>query len=97
MQNDGGDADMMALLKLMVFGFLFLSVVYVVLSLWSRWVRAGKLRTEWNKSGKAGDGDAFVDAGLKEYDGSVRRKLILLVYIVPMVTMSTIIYLTNFN
>ncbi|RKF16120.1 hypothetical protein D6850_00685 [Roseovarius spongiae] len=88
---------MAALLKLLVYGFLFLSVIYVALSLYSRAVRAGKLRAEWDASGRSGDKEAFVEAGLKEYDGSVRRKLILLVYIIPMAAMGTIIYLTNFN
>ena len=88
---------MMALLRLIVFGFLFLSVIYVALSLWSRSVRSGKLRAQWEEMGQPGDRDAFVKAGLEEYDGSIRRKLILLVYIVPTVTMSVIIYLTNFN
>ncbi len=88
---------MLALLRLMVFGFLFLSVIYVALSLYSRSVRTGKLRQLWEDEGQPGERDAFVAAGLKEYDGSVRRKLILLVYIVPIIAMSTIIYLTNFN
>jgi len=69
----------------------------VALSLWSRSVRSGKLRAQWEEMGQPGDRDAFVKAGLEEYDGSIRRKLILLVYIVPTVTMSVIIYLTNFN
>ncbi|QIE46546.1 hypothetical protein G5B38_14010 [Pseudohalocynthiibacter aestuariivivens] len=88
---------MLALLRLMVFGFLFLSVIYVALSFYSRSVRTGKLRKQWEEEGQPGERDVFVDAGLKEYDGSVRRKLILLVYIVPITVMSTIIYLTNFN
>ncbi|MDX1784598.1 hypothetical protein [Roseovarius sp. ZX-A-9] len=88
---------MLALLRLMVFGFLFLSVIYVALSLYSRSVRSAKLRQQWEDDGRPGERDAFVAAGLKEYDGSVRRKLILLVYIVPIAVMSTIIYLTNFN
>ena len=67
---------MMALLRLIVFGFLFLSVIYVALSLWSRSVRSGKLRAQWEEMGQPGDRDAFVKAGLEEYDGSIRRKLI---------------------
>ena len=43
-----------------------------------------------------GDRDAFIDAGLKEYDGSLRRKLILGVYIIPVSLVILIIYLTNF-
>ena len=36
------------------------------------------------------------ERALNEYDGSVRRKLILGVYIIPTVLVAVIIYLTNF-
>ena len=38
---------MAALARLMVIGFIVLSVIYVCLSLYSRAVRKGKLRREW--------------------------------------------------
>ena len=87
---------MLALARLLVFGFLALSVVYVCLSLYSRAVRRGKLETEWDEEIKEGDREAFVKEGLTEYDGSLRRKLILGVYIIPISLVSFIIYATNF-
>ena len=47
------------------------------------------------RSGKA-NRETFVEGGLREYDGSLRRKLILGVYIVPLTVISVIIYFTNF-
>lgn len=88
---------MLGFLRLAVFGFLFLSVVFVCLSFYSRSVRKGKLRAEWAEGDKEIDEDSFVDAGLKEYEGSLRRKLIWGVYVVPMVVIMLIIYLTNFS
>ena len=87
---------MLAFAKLLVVGFLFLSVVYICLSLYSRAVRREKLEREWDEKIQQGDRDAFVTAGLRDYDGSLRRKLILGVYIVPMVVICAIIYFTNF-
>jgi Ca2+/Na+ antiporter len=87
---------MFALARLLVIGFLVLSVVYICLSLYSRAVRRDKLEKEWDDEIQQGDRDAFVEAGLREYDGSLRRKLILGVYIVPLTVISVIIYLTNF-
>ncbi|WP_299787026.1 hypothetical protein [uncultured Marivita sp.] len=87
---------MFALGRLLVIGFLVLSVVYICLSLYSRAVRRDKLEKEWDEEIQQGDRDTFVEAGLREYDGSLRRKLILGVYIVPMVVISAIIYFTNF-
>jgi Ca2+/Na+ antiporter len=87
---------MFALGRLLVIGFLVLSVVYICLSLYSRSVRRDKLEKEWDEEIQQGDRATFVEAGLREYDGSLRRKLILGVYIVPLTLISVIIYFTNF-
>ncbi|MFP7672272.1 hypothetical protein ACG74X_02825 [Marivita sp. S0852] len=88
---------MFAFGRLLVIAFLVLSVVYISLSLYSRAVRRDKLEKEWDEEIQQGDKDTFVEAGLREYDGSLRRKLILGVYIVPLTLMSAIIYFTNFH
>ncbi|MDJ0822010.1 MAG: hypothetical protein QNJ09_09425 [Paracoccaceae bacterium] len=88
---------MLALARLLIIGFVVLTVVYVSLSLYSRSVRRAKLESEWNDLGGEGDKETFVREGLEEYDGSLRRKLILGVYIVPFCLMILIIYLTNYN
>ncbi|MGJ8546270.1 MAG: hypothetical protein ACSHWZ_12575 [Sulfitobacter sp.] len=91
---------MFALARLLVMGFIVLTVIYVCLSLYSRGVRRGKLRAQWQEDAPSGpegiDEETFVDQGLSEYDGSLRRKLILGVYVVPTLVVMLIIYLTNF-
>ena len=87
---------MIALARLIVVGFVVLTVIYVILSIWSRRVRRGKLIEEWNEEGMTGDRDAFIREGLEDYDGSLRRKLILGVYVIPVVVISVITYVTNF-
>ena len=87
---------MLALARLLVFGFLALSVIYVCLSLYSRSVRRGKLDKEWDDEGMTGDKDAYMLEGMRDYDGSLRRKLILGVYVVPICVIGFIIYATNF-
>lgn len=92
---------MFALARLLVMGFIVLTIVYVCLLFYSRAVRRGKLRAQWNfeqmdDATKGGDRDDYIREGLEEYDGSVRRKLVLGVYIIPTVLVAIIIYLTNF-
>lgn len=87
---------MIAFLRLIFFALVGLSIVYVAVSIWSRRVRRGKLEREWDEEIGVGDREAFVRRGLAEYDGSLRRKLILGVYVVPMVFVGTIIYLVNY-
>lgn len=86
-----------ALGKLLLIALAAMTVVYVSLSLWSRSVRREKLEREWDEEIGKGDREAFVREGLERYDGSVRRKLILGVYVVPFVLIGTIFYLTNYH
>ncbi|MBM1633193.1 hypothetical protein JQV27_08555 [Sulfitobacter mediterraneus] len=88
---------MFALARLVVVGFVVLTVIYVCLSFYSRAVRKGKLRQKWQDGPQKVDRETFVQRGLEKYDGSIRRKLILGVYVVPVVVVGVIIYLTNFS
>ncbi|SFM02229.1 hypothetical protein [Shimia aestuarii] len=94
---------MFALLRLMAVGFVVLTVVYICLSLYSRSVRRGKLEAEWDTTHGTGDReetperDAFIEEGLQDYDGSLRRKLIWGVYIIPMTLVTALIYFMNFH
>ena len=87
---------MFALARLFVVAFVVLTIVYICVSLYSRSVRRGKLEAEWDEEGMTGDRDAFIRQGLKEYDNSLRRKLILGVYIVPLSIIAILVYVTNF-
>lgn len=87
---------MIAFARLVIIGFVVLSVVYFFLSLYSRAVRRGKLEAQWDDEGGPGTREEFIRNGLEDYNGSLRRKLILGVYVVPSVIVALIIYFTNF-
>ncbi|WP_223421018.1 hypothetical protein [Tateyamaria pelophila] len=76
--------------------FVVLTVVYVSLSFYSRAIRRDKLEAEWDAGGISTPREQFVKDGLKAYDGSLRRKLILGVYIIPVCLVALTIYLVNF-
>lgn len=87
----------LALARLIIVGFIVLTVIYVSLSFYSRSVRRTKLRQKWEEDIRRGDRDEYVRRGLKIYDRSLRRKLLWGVYIVPVVTIAVVIYLVNFH
>ena len=87
---------MIAMVRLGVFGFLFLCVVYVLVSIYSRSIRREKLEDEWDEEIKTGDRAAFIAAGMKDYDGSLRKKLILLVFVIPVGVVIGMLYFINF-
>ena len=87
---------MLAPLRLLFFLLIVQTVVYVLVSLYSRAVRKSKLKRHWKERGLTTDRDAYVRRGLKKYDGSIRRKLILLVYIIPLGAIGLLVYVMNF-
>lgn len=84
------------LIRMVIVLFVVLTVIYVALSLWSRSVRRRRLEAEWEEAGGEGDRRAFVRAGLAAYDRSLRRRLILGVYVVPLVAIGAIVYVVNY-
>ena len=91
----------MGFVRLVLFGFLAMSVVYLSISVYSRSVRREKLEDAWAEEHVGSDDmaarDAYVAKGIKAYNASFRPKLIGLVYIVPTVIVMTIVYITNSN
>lgn len=87
---------MLGFVRLMIFGFIFLTIVYICIVFYSRSVRKAKLGDEWDAEIKEGDREAFIQEGLADYESSLRRKLILGVYVVPICVVMLILYLTNF-
>ncbi len=91
----------MGFIRLVLFGFLAMSVVYLSISVYSRSVRREKLEDAWAEENVGSDDmaarDAYVAKGIKAYNASFRPKLIGLVYIIPTVIVMTIVYITNSN
>jgi hypothetical protein len=77
-------------------GLAVLTVIYLILSIWSRSVRRERLEEEWDGAIRRGDRDAFIEEGLRAYDRSLRRKLILGVYVIPVLFVVGMIYVTNY-
>lgn len=88
---------MLVMLRFLVPLLVVLTVIYVAVSIYSRSVRRRKLAERWDsKDVLTVDRDTFIRRGLERYDHSLRRKLILGVYIVPLTVIAVIVYVTNF-
>jgi hypothetical protein len=88
---------MLGFVRLLIVGFLALTVVYVCLSLYSRAVRRSELKRKWHAGPQRVDREKYIQRGLERYDSSIRRRLLLGVYVVPIVVVAVIVYLTNFS
>lgn len=91
---------MIGFIRLAVFGFIALSVLYLLVSWYARSVRRESLEKAWDTDpAREGlpeaDRAAFIEAGMAEYQSSLRRKLILLVYVIPIAVVGLLVYLVN--
>lgn len=86
----------MQFVRLVVFGFVILTVLYVCITYYSRSVRREKLENRWEDSPVEGmTRDDYIAKGMAKYESGLRKKLIVLVYIIPPIIIVTIIYFIN--
>lgn len=88
---------MIGILRAAILGFILLSVVYMLVSIYSRSVRREKLEKKFDAGGIEGDRDAYIETGMQAYNKSLRRRLIWLVYVIPAVAVSATIYFINYQ
>lgn len=87
---------MIGILRLGIFGLVGLTILYVLLSIYVRSLHREKLENEWAAQGEIGSRDDYVDAGMARFKASIRPKLLLLIYVIPVVVVGTMLYITNF-
>lgn len=89
----------MAFVRLVVIGLIVMTAAYFMISLYSRSVRREKLEKEFAEEYPNRDEAArnsYVAEGMEKYESSLRPKLILLVYVVPVVLIAGIHIMTTY-
>ncbi|SFJ36104.1 hypothetical protein [Celeribacter neptunius] len=87
---------MLGFLRFLIIGFVLLTLLYGLLSIYIRSLTRERLEHEWEEEGSIGERDAYVEEGIKAYERSFRPKLLLLVYILPLIVFAAIFYVSNF-
>ncbi len=93
---------MLPWLRNIILIFLVLSLIYAVLRFTSRYTRRQKLISEYEAgpkeaSQKDTSQEVYVAAGLKKYDKSLRPKLFVFVFLIPIMIMGVLIYLAQYS
>lgn len=88
---------MISFLRMLVPLLILLTIIYAVASIRARFKAKERLEQEWEEQGSKGDRDAFVDEGLDAYSESFRRKILLAIYVVPLLLIALMVYLTNYS
>ncbi|WP_328588485.1 hypothetical protein [Pseudogemmobacter blasticus] len=84
-------------LRLMAFALVGLTIIYFFVGLYSRSVRREKLEKRWVSEGLEGDRDAWIEEGMKAYDRGLKKKLLWLIYILPLTAATVAFYVVNFK
>jgi len=83
-------------IRLVVFGFLALCVIYLCITIYSRSVRREKLEDWWAEDPVEGQTrEDYIAQGMAEYESGLRKQLIWLVFVIPPIVAGTIIYFIN--
>jgi len=91
----------MGFIRLVVLGFIAMTVVYFAISIYSRSIRREKLEDAWDvdhpEGGDEAARDAYIENGMTEYENGFRKKLIWLVYVVPTIAVVVTLIVMNTN
>ena len=88
----------MALVRLVVFGMIGLTVVYLAVSWFARSTRRERLEKEWDAANPDGDVEtrrAEVESGVEKFRSSFVYRALLLIYIIPAALIIAAYFMTN--
>jgi hypothetical protein len=92
---------MFGLIRAIVIIFLLLTIVYVILSQWSRWRERDRLQDEYRAGTdllrRTATEDEYVARGMTAYSRSLRPKLFLFVYAVPGALATLLVWLAQYG
>ena len=89
-------------LRLAVFGLIGLTLIYVVVGIYFRSVRREDLEKEWdstpsNEGLPTSDRKAFIEAGMRNYEKGLKKRLLWLIYILPVCAFIATVYVINWS
>ncbi|MGP3697882.1 hypothetical protein [Rhodobacter sp. NSM] len=84
-------------LRVALIGAVVLTVFYALLSIYSRSLRREALEKEYDAGYGDGAREAYIEAGMRKYEKGLRKKLILLVYIVPAIIFTVVFWTLNYS
>ena len=88
---------MFGFLRLFLILFVVMTVLYLAITIFARSLARERLEKRWDTGPRTEDRDTFIRLGMERYEKSARHKLLLGVYILPMVVIAILIYALNFS
>lgn len=87
---------MIALVRLLIIILVLQTLAYVVALRLARARARRRLEQEYEEGGLDREKDDYIEAGMIEYETSLRRGLLYAIYVVPLAMVAFLVYATNF-
>lgn len=84
-------------LRMLAISLVLLTIIYFVTSIYSRSVRRERLEKRFDAGDVPGDRDAYIQDGMRAYDKGLRKRLLWLIYIVPLTVMTVTVWWVNWD
>ena len=84
-------------LRLGVIGLVALTVIYFLVSIYTRSVRRETLEKRFDAGGIEGNRNDYIEDGMRKYEKGLRKRLLWLIYILPILAFLATIYILNFQ
>ncbi|RWR50896.1 hypothetical protein EOW65_04880 [Sinirhodobacter ferrireducens] len=92
---------MIGFLRCAVFGLGALAVLFWLVRIYARSLRREALEKHWARESAAGVDlgpcDAYVEAGMQDYEHGLMRRLVWLVFILPIVIFAVVVFVMNYR
>ena len=88
---------MIGIIRSVFFGFMGLSVVYWLVRVYSRSVRRERLEREFDARGVSDGRDEYITSGMDHYEHGLRKRLIVLVYIIPAIIVGVTVWYIDYQ
>jgi len=77
--------------------FAILSAVYAVLTVTANIRQRQKLRSDYHGNADIETKSDYIERGLREYNRSIKPKMLLSVYLIPFIVLVTLIWLAQYG
>ncbi len=85
------------MLKMIFLWLVVLPLVHWLVAVYSRSVRREALERDFDDGGEPGTREAFIAQGMAAYEHSLRKKILVLVYVIPILAVVVIAWAVNHN
>ena len=91
---------MIGFLRAIVIWAVVGAVAFFVLRIYGRSLRREALEKEWDanppEGADAAARDAFIEKGMTDYEGSLRNRLLVIIFVLPFIVIAALLYLMNY-